>query len=106
MPIRRDDIDVIGLQRHRFMNLGNEHPGPRRENSRQFAVALVIQMHDHDKGGAGMVGQSFEESLQRLDAARGGTDPDDRRLRARLPRPGALLFARVACSVGHAASPV
>ena len=85
MPIRRNDIDVIGLQRHWFMDLGYGHAGARRKDSRQLAMGPGSQMHDHDKGGAyTLVGQSLEERLQRLDAARGSADADDRRFRARL----------------------
>ncbi len=63
-------------------------------------------MYDHDEGGAGMFGQSFEKSLQRLDAAGGSADSDDRRFRARLLRTMTLLFVRFAvCILGHAASP-
>ena len=83
VPIRRNDIDVIGLQGSRFINLRNGHAGPRRKNSRQLAVALGRQMHNYHKGNARTVGQSFEERLQRLDAARGGANSDDRRFRAR-----------------------
>ncbi len=102
VAIRRNYIDVIGLQRSRFINLRNGHTGPRRKNSRQLAVALGRQMHNHHKGNARTVGQSFEERLQRLDAARGGANSDDRRFRARLLRLGALLFVRVAVFVaGH-----
>ena len=102
VPIRRNDIDVIGLQGSRFINLRNGHAGPRRKNSRQLAVALGRQMHNYHKGNARTVGQSFEERLQRLDAARGGANSDDRRFRARLLRLGALLFVRVAVFVaGH-----
>ena len=86
VPIRRNDIDVIGLQGSRFINLRNGHAGPRRKNSRQLAVALGRQMHNYHKGNARTVGQSFEERLQRLDAARGGANSDDRRFRARLLR--------------------
>jgi hypothetical protein len=106
VPIRRNDINVIGLQRSRFMNLRDLHTGPRSENSRQLAVALGSQMHDHDKGGASTVEQSFEESLQRLDAACGSADADDRKFRARLLRTGALLFFRRAVFVvGHPRAP-
>ena len=106
VPIRRNDVDVIGLQRSRFMNLRNGHTGPRRKNSRQLAVALGRQMHNYHKGNARTVRQSFEERLQRLDAARGGANSDDRRFRARLLRLGALLFVRVAVFVaGHGVVP-
>ena len=88
---------MIRLQKSRFMNLRNLHAGPRGENSRQLAVAFGSQMHDHDKGGASTVGQRFEERLQRLDAAGGGADSDDRRVR--LFRLGALLLVRVAFSI-------
>ena len=102
MPIRRNNIDVVGLQGSRFINLRNGHAGPRRKNSRQLAVALGRQMHNYHKGNARTVGQSFKERLQRLDAARGCANSDDRRFRARWLRVGALLFVSVAGYVaGH-----
>ena len=102
MPIRRNDIDVIGLQRSRFIDLRHQHAGSRRKNSRQLAMALGRQMHNYHKGNARTVGQSFEERLQRLDAARRGANSNDRRFRARWLRVGALLFVSVAGYVaGH-----
>jgi hypothetical protein len=62
-PIGRDDINVVRLQRDGFSDLGDWHVRARSQDVWHLTVQIRIEMHDHDKGGAGFLGQRVEQKL-------------------------------------------
>src|SRR5262245_57493368 len=52
----------------------------RGQDFRHLAARVRVEMHDHDKGGAGLVGERVEQLLQRADTAGRGADADYDRL--------------------------
>jgi hypothetical protein len=95
--VRRNDIDVVGLQSLTLTDLHNGHPGARRDNARHFALMRRIKMHDDDKGCAGAHRQRAEEVLQRLNTAGRCADENNHRF-------GVAVAAccNVVAMVGHA----
>ena len=77
--VGRNDVDVVGLQSFRLVDLYDGHAGPPAENFRQPAAVIRIKMHHHDEGGACIAGKGLEEPLQGCDAARRGSDRHDGR---------------------------
>src|SRR5258706_12710657 len=97
-PVWRNDIDVVALQIIGSLDLTDLQSGARGNDSSELAAALRIQVNDDDKGSTGILGHVGEEVLQRVDAAGGSADADNRRLRrvrfgSRVLRPeNAFLF--------------
>jgi hypothetical protein len=77
--IRWNDVDVVRLQLLRRRDLHDGHARACRQNGRQVAMALRIEVHHHDEGSAGLFRKRVEKRLQRLDAARGSANADDDR---------------------------
>src|SRR5258706_11452532 len=80
-PVWRNDIDVVALQIIGSLDLTDLQSGARGNDSSELAAALRIQVNDDDKGSTGILGHVGEEVLQRVDAAGGSADADNRRLR-------------------------
>ena len=78
LPVGRNDVDMSRLERDAAVDLGDRHPGPRREDGRQFALVRRIEMDDDDESRVDLVGQAFEERLQGADAAGRGPNADCR----------------------------
>ena len=78
LAVGRNDVDVSGLERDRAVDLGDRHPGPRREDGRQFALVRRIEMDDDDESRVDLLGEVFEECLQSADAAGRGSNSDGR----------------------------
>ncbi len=75
---RRDDVDVVGLDRHAVSGLGHGHGAVLPQELREPALTRRVQMH-HDQEGHATVGRHrLEQADQRLDPAGGGADSDDR----------------------------
>ena len=79
LTVGRDDIDMARLEAGAAGHLGDRHFGARREDRRQFALMLRVEMDDDDEGGVHLVGQALEERLQRMHAAGRGADADGRK---------------------------
>src|SRR5258706_7502851 len=80
-PVWRNDIDVVALQIIGSLDLTDLQSGARGNDSSELAAALRIQVNDEDKGRTGILGHVGDEVLQRVDAAGGTADADNRRLR-------------------------
>ena len=93
--VRRDDIDVIAPELLPCIDLRDRHPRSRRENVRQFAAMLGIEVHDNDERRAGVIRNGGKKALQGLEAAGGGANCDDDGLGRTLTRPRILsrIFA-------------
>lgn len=74
------DVDMVGLERHRFTDLHHRHRGARRQDIRQLAAVLRREVHDDDEGNARLLWQGREKGLQRSDAAGRRTDAGHRGL--------------------------
>jgi len=98
--VRRNDIDVVGPQPFAGADLHHGHAGARGDDARHLAAVMRVEMHDDDKGGAGVLRQRAEKALQRVDAARGGADGHQERLDL-LPRRRGLGLALFLLSFVH-----
>ena len=75
--IRRDDIDVIGLDAHPIARFVNRERGGAREQRRQHALVLRVEvLHEHE-GQPGVQRQRAEQLRERLQPARRRADADD-----------------------------
>lgn len=82
-PIRRDDVDVVRLERHRSVDGGYRHAGARAEDAAEFAVHPRREVEDDDVGQTQVLGDMAEERLQGRKAARRRPDAHDPRLQGR-----------------------
>ena len=78
LPVGRNDVDMPRLEADAAGDLGDRHPGARREDARQFALVRWIEVDDDDESGLYVVGQVFKEGLQGANAAGRGADADRR----------------------------
>lgn len=78
--IRRDDVDVIGLEPCVGFDLHHRHARACRHNRGQFAAVLRVEMDNDDKGGARFRRNAGEEILQSRYAAGRCPDCDNHRL--------------------------
>jgi len=74
----RDHIHVVGFHGHRVRDLKDAHRRGALQDVRRAALVAGRQVKDGDEGHARLGGHVFKEMDQRLETARGGTDPDDR----------------------------
>jgi hypothetical protein len=94
LTVRRNDVDMARFQAHPARNLSDGHTRAARENARQLALMLGVEMHHNDEGGID-VGKTLEKHLQRLDPSRGGPDANDGKiLRGRLEAALSLALRR------------
>ena len=56
LPVRRDHIDMLRLQRHAALDLRDRHFRSLREDLRQFALPRRIEMDNDDKRRFAVVG--------------------------------------------------
>jgi hypothetical protein len=78
--VGRNDVDVVGLQFFRPVDLYDRHAGATTDNLWQPAAVIRIKMHYHDEGSACMLGKRLEEPLQGGHAACRRSDRYDDRL--------------------------
>ena len=78
--VGRNDINVVRLHPLAGGDLNDRHPRFGRQDARQFAAVLRIEMHHHDEGRAGVLRKGGKKALQRRHAARRSADGDDGRL--------------------------
>ena len=67
--VRRNDVDVIGLQTHALSYLRHRHGGVSLQHLRQGALVLGRQVEHHDKDHPRTGRQCGKEALQRPNAA-------------------------------------
>ena len=75
--VRRDHVDVVGLERHAFVDLGDPQRRHALQDLRDVALVLRREMQDDHEGHAARRVEPFEESLEGHDTAGGGADTDD-----------------------------
>jgi hypothetical protein len=94
--IRRDDIDVVGLDRLAVRGLSHRHPGRPDQQIGQHTRMCRIQMLDEDEGHSGARRQVVQQTTEGIESAGRGPDPDDREdtvLGLGVPVGGVLAFA-------------
>ena len=79
LPVRPDDIDAIGLQFGRVVDLMHGHRGTLAEDFGEVTWVVGGQVDDHDIGDAQIIVYPAEEFLQCTDTTRRRTDRADRR---------------------------
>ncbi len=77
---RRDDVDVVSLERNRAGHLPDGHRRFRLQELVEAAFALGVEVQNHDEAHARLGRQGLEEVLQGLQAARRGPDAYNERL--------------------------
>ncbi len=70
--IRRDHIDMVGLDGHTVGGLGDRHGAVLTQHVRQPAFAGGVEMHHNQEGHAAVGRHRLEQADQRLDAASRG----------------------------------
>jgi hypothetical protein len=76
--VRRDDVDVLGLDQRPIVRLFDRHGGMPAQQLWQVAHMGGIEMRDHHKTEAALGRHGAEESLQCLEPPGRGTDRDYR----------------------------
>jgi hypothetical protein len=76
--IRRDDVDVVGLDRLAVRGLSHRHPGRPDQQIGQHARMCRIQMLDEHEGHTGARRQMVQQTPEDIESAGRGPDPDDR----------------------------
>jgi hypothetical protein len=66
--IRRDHVDVVGLEFLPILDLYDAHLRARRDDVRELAPPVRVQMDHHDEGGTGSFLQLAKEGLKGLDS--------------------------------------
>ena len=69
LPIRRNDIDVVGFEMLACGDFDDRHAGARSDDVNEFAAVLGIEMHDDDKSRTGIVRQRGEQGHQSPNSA-------------------------------------
>ncbi|GLC91383.1 hypothetical protein Tamer19_07910 [Cupriavidus sp. TA19] len=74
--VRRDDVDLVGLDAGGVADLLHGHGGARLEQRRQLAGVVRGQVRDEDEGSPGTGWQGFEKLVQGSYAASGCAETD------------------------------
>ena len=77
--LRRDQVDVVGLDQHAVLDEVDRQLGVPREQLVHQALEVGRQVLDDDERHPGVAREVVEEALERLEAAGGGADADDMR---------------------------
>jgi hypothetical protein len=77
--VGRNNVDMVGLQFFRLVDLYDRHACAPADNLRQPAAVIRIKMHHHHEGSACMLGKRLEEPLQGGHAACRRSDRHDDR---------------------------
>ena len=77
--IRRNDVNVVGLQALTARHLNDRHARFGRQNARQFAAMLRVEMHHYDESRTRVLRKGGKKALQCRHAARGSADGHDDR---------------------------
>jgi hypothetical protein len=102
-PVRRYDVNLVRSQLLAAQYLHDRHAGAQREDVRQLAAMLGIEVHDDDERGTAVRRSVLEEGLQRLDSTRRSADHDYRRVRA---TDAPLVISAAGLCLGHPPPPV
>jgi hypothetical protein len=89
MVTRRADVDAIGLDIDRRIDLDRGHARGRSDELGKSALTLRGEMHDHHEGASAVGGHMGEEPHDGFHAARRGAERD--REEARLVPPAKIL---------------
>ncbi len=76
--VRRNDIDLVRLQRQRLCDLAHGHVNVGLEDFGQVALVLWRKMHDNHVGQAAVIGNTLEKRLQSGQAAGRSADAHNR----------------------------
>src|SRR5262245_15015354 len=79
--IRRNDVDAVLLQIDRLRDRYDRHRRPSRDDLRQPAFPVRVEMDDDDEACTGVGRYPLEEALQSLDATGRSPDRDQREMR-------------------------
>jgi len=75
--VRRDDVNVIGLQLLLGTDLQYRHACSGAYDARQLTLDVRVEVKYYDERGPGILGQTFEQRLQGLHSTRRGSDANN-----------------------------
>ena len=95
--VRRDDVDVVGLDLLPVASLDHGHGRVAADDLDEHAGLVRSKVGHHDEGETGIRRQRAEQALERLHAAGGSADADDEQvvvLPAHHPMPSGTCSGR------------
>ncbi len=81
--LRRDQIDVVGLDRHAVLDEMDRQPGVSRQQLVHQALEVGREVLNDDEGHPGLARHVVEEAFERVEPPRRRADPHDARRHSR-----------------------